>query len=341
MLRRVNKQLLALLFSFMPLPLQTFEARYKEMLRDYQEADSRPPAEALLAGDIMSRAQGVHRKHAHPYPIRANRGGTSRMDFGLTGKVAIVTGGSEGIGKATAASLAQEGARVVVCARTPDKLDAAIDEIKRSTGGTAIGVPADVTDPAQIQSVVDKAVESFGRLDIMVNNAGTSAAASFETVDDAAWQHDMDLKFYAAVRFSRAVVPHMREAGGGRIINVTNLGGKQPGPNSVPTSVSRAAGIALTKALSKDLAAYNILVNTVCIGLIKSGQHERRVGRMQQQDPGMTLERFYSERGQNVPIGRVGEAREAGDVICFLASERASYLTGTSINIDGGTSGAI
>ena len=194
---------------------------------------------------------------------------------------------------------------------------------------------------AQVQAAVEKTVAEFGRLDIVVNNAGTSAGGNFETVDDAAWQHDMDLKFFAAIRFSRLAIPHMKAVGGGRIINVTNLGGKQPGPNSVPTSVSRAAGIALTKALSKDLATHNILVNTVCIGLIKSGQHERRIAQMQNQDLSASLDNFYSERGQNVPLGRVGEAQEAGDVICFLASERASYLTGTSINIDGGTSGAI
>ena len=133
----------------------------------------------------------------------------------------------------------------------------------------------------------------------------------------------------------------MKAVGGGRIINVTNLGGKQPGANSVPTSVTRAAGIALTKALSKDLAKHNILVNTVCIGLIKAGQHERRAAQMQQENPLLTLAKFYEQRAQNIPLGRVGEAREAGDVICFLASERASYLTGTAINIDGGTSGAI
>ena len=263
------------------------------------------------------------------------------MDFGLNGKVAIITGGSEGIGKAAASSMAQEGAKVVICARTKETLDSAAEEIRRDSGGTVLAVPADVIDPAQISNVVDRAIAEFGRLDIVVNNAGTSAGGNFETVDDAAWQHDMDLKFFAAIRFSRLAIPHMKAVGGGRIINVTNLGGKQPGPNSVPTSVSRAAGIALTKALSKDLATHNILVNTVCIGLIKSGQHERRIAQMQNQDLSASLDNFYSERGQNVPLGRVGEAQEAGDVICFLASERASYLTGTSINIDGGTSGAI
>ncbi|MBI4310778.1 MAG: SDR family oxidoreductase [Chloroflexi bacterium] len=263
------------------------------------------------------------------------------MDLGLRGKVAIITGGSEGIGKAAATSLAQEGASVVICARRKDVLDAAAQEIRGKTGSKILGVPADVSNAEQVQIVVAKAVEAFGRLDIVVNNAGTSAAGNFETVDDEAWKRDMELKFYAAVRFARAAIPHMQKQGGGRIINITNLGGKQPGANSMPTSVTRAAGLALTKALSKDLAKYNILVNTVCIGVIKSGQHEHRVQAAQRQNPSATMDAFYSERARGVPLGRVGEAREAGDVICFLASERASYLTGTSINIDGGTSGVL
>ncbi|MBI4201550.1 MAG: SDR family oxidoreductase [Chloroflexi bacterium] len=263
------------------------------------------------------------------------------MDFGLKGKVAIVTGGSEGIGKAAAASLAQEGAGVVICARRKDVLDAAAAEISRQTASRVMGIPADVTNSVDIQNVVNKTVEAFGRLDIVVNNAGTSAGGNFEAVDEEAWRYDMDLKFYAAVRFAQAAIPHMKRQGGGRIINITNLAGKQPGANSMPTSVSRAAGLAFTKALSKDLAKYNILVNTVCIGVIKSGQHEHRVENIQRQNPSMTLDAFYAERARNVPLGRVGEAREAGDVICFLASERASYLTGTSINIDGGTSNVL
>ena len=263
------------------------------------------------------------------------------MDMGLKGKVAIVTGGSEGIGKATALSLATEGANVVICARRKDVLDAAAAEISRQTGSKVIGVPADVSKAADIQNVVDKAVQTFGRLDILVNNAGASAAGSFESVDDAAWQQDMDLKFFAAVRFARAAIPHMKKAGGGRIINLTNLGGKQPGANSMPTSVTRAAGIALTKAQSKDMAKYNILVNTVCIGSIKSAQQVRTVEAMGRQGSTMTLDTLYAERSRNIPLGRIGEAREAGDVICFLASDRASYITGTSINIDGGTSNVL
>ena len=141
-----------------------------------------------------------------------------------------------------------------------------------------------------------------------------------------------------AIHCIRAAVPHMKAQGSGRIINITTPGGKAPGARSVPTSVTRAAGIALTKALSKEYAPHNILVNTVSVGLLKSGQHKRRWERAHADNPNLTLDAFYVEMGKNVPLGRVGEASEVGDVIAFLASERASYITGASLNVDGGTS---
>jgi 3-oxoacyl-[acyl-carrier protein] reductase len=265
------------------------------------------------------------------------------MDLGLKDKVAIITGGSEGIGKAAAQRMAEEGARVVIVARRPEVLKAAAEEIQKATKGTVVPVQGDVAEPATITRVVQTTLDNFGRIDILVNNAGVSMAKPFEAVSDDDWESDFSLKVWGAVRFIRAVIPEMRKVGGGRIINVTNLGGRTPGPSSMPTSISRAAGIAITKGLSKDLAKDNILVNTVCIGLIKSGQHERRYARQKQSNPNLTLDEVYAESVKNrgVPLGRVGEAQEAGDVITFLASERASYLTGVAINIDGGTSAVV
>jgi NAD(P)-dependent dehydrogenase (short-subunit alcohol dehydrogenase family) len=260
------------------------------------------------------------------------------MDLGLHGKVAIVTGGSEGIGKAAAASMGAEGADVVIAARRADVLETAASEIREVSEHGVLAIPTDIMDPDQVQALIDQTMEEFGRIDILVNNAGTSAGGPFLSVTDEGWQHDLDLKLYGAIRTSRLAVPIMREQGGGRIINVTNLGAKAPGAASVPTSVSRAAGVALTKAMSKEFAADNILVNTVCIGLIKSGQHETRFKAMQESNPDLTLDQFYADMGDRVPIGRVGEGEEAGDVIAFLASDRASYLTGIAVNIDGGTS---
>ena len=260
------------------------------------------------------------------------------MDLGLEGKVALVTGGSEGIGKAAASRLAAEGASVVICARRPDVLETAAADIRDTTGGEVTPIQTDVSVPEQLDALFEAIIGTYGRLDILVNNAGTSAGGYFGDVSDEAWQADLDLKLYGAIRCSRLAIPHMKAQGGGRIINVTNLGGKAPGPRSVPTSVSRAAGIALTKALSKDYAEENILVNTVCIGLIKSGQNERQWERARVDRPDLSLDDWYTERGEGLPLGRVGESEEAGDVIAFLASERASYLTGVAINIDGGTS---
>lgn len=265
------------------------------------------------------------------------------MELGLRNKVAIITGGSEGIGKAAAHRLAAEGARVVIVARRSEVLDEAAQAIRAATQGVVLPMQGDVTAPETSTRVVRTALDNFGRVDILVNNAGTSMAKAFEVVSDTDWESDFDLKVWGAVRFIRAVIPEMRKVGGGRIINVTNLGGRTPGPASMPTSISRAAGIAMTKGLSKDLAKDNILVNTVCIGLIKSGQHEQRYAALKEAHPDLTIEAFYAERvrARGVPLGRVGEAHEAGDVIAFLASEPASYLTGVAINIDGGTSAVV
>jgi len=259
------------------------------------------------------------------------------MDLGLEGRVALVTGGSEGIGKATAALLAREGARVAICARRPDVLAAAAEEIRAATGGEVLAVPADVTAPGDLERFVAEAAARWGRIDILVNNAGTAAAAPFEAVSDDAWRADLDLKLFAAIRASRLVIPHMRRAGGGRIVNVTHVGGKTPGPASLPSSVSRAAGIALTKAMSKDLAVANILVNTVCVGIIESAQIARAA---RQRFPELPLDEAYARMGAAVPLGRIGKAEEVAAVIVMLVSAAGSYVTGAAINVDGGMGAA-
>lgn len=269
-----------------------------------------------------------------PWPFRTCQG-PSTMDLKLSGKVAIVTGGSEGIGYATAARLSEHGADVVIAARRPDLLRAAAERLSAAGGGRVVPFVADVCRREDIELLVASAVAQLGRLDILVNNAGTGRAAPFEHVDDETWHADLDLKLHAAIRASRAALPHLKVRGG-RIVNVTTWGGKQPGASSLPTSVSRAAGIALTKALSKDLAAHGILVNTVCVGVIKSGQQARRAEQL-----GRSLEDYYAELGRSVPLGRVGEAEEVANVIAFLASAAASYITGASINVDGGSSGVV
>jgi len=265
------------------------------------------------------------------------------MDMGLQNKVAIITGGSDGIGKAAALSMAKEGANVVIVARRPEVLDQAVQDIKTATEGSVVPLALDITTDGASQKMIKTALDHFGKVDIIVNNAGSSMAKPFEDVSQADWQSDFELKVWAAVRLMQDAIIEMRKVGGGRIINVTNLGGRTPGPASMPTSISRAAGIAITKGLSKDLAKENILVTTVCIGLVKSGQHQRRYESRLEKEPNLTLETFYDElaKGRSVPLGRVAEPAEAGDVIAFLASERASYLTGIAVNLDGGASAVL
>lgn len=262
------------------------------------------------------------------------------MDLGLSGKVAVVTGGSEGIGRATANSLGREGAAVVICARRAAILEQTARDLAEDTGAEIVPVAADVTQTSQVEQVIQTAVDRFGRLDILINNAGTSRTGAFEALSDETWQGDLDLKLFGAIRATRAAIPHLRAAGGGSIVNILNLGAKAPGPRSYPTSVSRAAGLALTKALSKEFAADRIRVNAVLIGLIKSGQHERR---WRDAGAGGSLEDFYAEMAQTaaIPLGRVGEADEVGDLLAFLCSARGAYISGVAINMDGGQSAVV
>ncbi|HEV8456921.1 MAG TPA: SDR family oxidoreductase [Methylomirabilota bacterium] len=253
------------------------------------------------------------------------------LDLGLTGKIAIITGGSDGLGRAAAERLAREGAKVAIGARRKDHLERAAEEIRKSTGGEVLAQVCDVTKSDQVESLVNAVVARWGGVDILLNNAGTSAAAGFEQLDDAAWLADLDLKLMGAVRFCRLVIPHMKKRGGGRIVNVTTVGGKAPAPRALPTSVSRAAGINLTKSLANEFAKDRILVNTICIGLVRTAQISARAKG--------DLEAFYRDLGEKrVPVGRVAEAAEFGDLVAFLVSERAGYITGTAVNFDGGMS---
>lgn len=260
------------------------------------------------------------------------------MDLGLKDKVAIVTGGSFGIGKAAAASLSAEGARVAIAARNQADLDAAASEIEAATGNPVIGVSADVRDEAQVQAMVERVAGEWGGVDILVNNAGTSAAHSFGDLTDEIFTEDFRLKVYGAMYCIRAALPHLKKSDGGAIVNITTPGGKASGGGTNPTSMARAAGISMTKSLSKEFAEFNIRVNTVCVGTIKSRQNERGWERIHETDSSYSLDDHWRARGEGIPLGRVGESHEAGDVVCFMVSGRASYVTGASVNVDGGVS---
>ena len=256
------------------------------------------------------------------------------MDLGLRGKVAVVTGGSEGIGRATAAVLAREGAHVVLGARRPEPLAAARAEVA-AIGGECLAVPMDVTSDEDCAHLVQAAVERFGGVDILINNAGQSSSGLIERHEIETWAVDVDLKLYGALRLIRLCTPLMRERGGGRIVNLLNIGCKTPGAGSMPTAASRAAGLAMTKALSKELAADQILVNAACIGSVDSAQwHGFHQARM----PDATYEEFLASVGEGIPVKRIGTAEEAANMIVFLVSGAASFISGCAINIDGGAS---
>jgi NAD(P)-dependent dehydrogenase (short-subunit alcohol dehydrogenase family) len=257
------------------------------------------------------------------------------MDLSLKGKVAAITGGSEGIGRATALRFAELGAKIAICARRAEVLEKTAAEV-RHLGAEVLTVVADASKADDMTRFIEQTVQRFGRIDIVVNNAGGIGQSPFDGVDDLAWQSDIDIKVMAQVRTARAAIPHMKKQGGGRIINLNMVAAKQPGAKQFPTVVSRAAGLALTKALSQELAGDNILVNAVAVGKIKTPQQERSAARR-----GLSVEDHYATTGKTIPLGRMGEAGEVANVIAFLASGAASYVTGTCIHVDGGLSGVL
>ncbi|CAG7649194.1 SDR family NAD(P)-dependent oxidoreductase [Paenibacillus allorhizosphaerae] len=260
------------------------------------------------------------------------------MELGLTGKVALITGGSKGIGLGTALTLAKEGASIAICARSEEHLQKAASIIMEQTGARVLPLQADVTSPDDCERIAASTAAHFGRLDIVINNAGTSAAGPFQNVTDNMWSDDLDLKLHGAIRVSRAALPYLRQAGGGAIVNIVTSAAKTPPASSLPTSVSRAAGLALTKAMSRDLAADQIRVNAVCIGTIRSDQIERK---WKQDAPELSWQQYASLPRHQIPLGRIGDTEEAANVIAFLASPAASYVTGTAVNVDGGKGAAL
>jgi 3-oxoacyl-[acyl-carrier protein] reductase len=262
------------------------------------------------------------------------------MDFGLTNKAALVGGGSRGIGRAVALGLACEGCRVAICARRPDVLEATASEIRAAAGVDVLAVPCDMSDPDDIRGFAAAAVERFGRLDIVVNNAGGPPPGTFDTHDDAAWQQALSQNFLSVVRTVRAALPHLRAAGGGRIINITSVAVKEPIPGLILSNAARLAVIGLAKTLSKELGPDGITVNNVCPGLTLTDRlRELYDGRARAE--GRSLEDVLAAEARRIPVRRLGEADDVAALVVFLASEQARQITGTTIPVDGGATAAV
>jgi NAD(P)-dependent dehydrogenase (short-subunit alcohol dehydrogenase family) len=260
------------------------------------------------------------------------------MNLELCDKVIVITGGTEGLGLGLAELLVEEGASVALCSRRHDAVEKAVAKLRAVNANAQVfGQAVDVTDAQALDAFAAHVLERFGRVDGLVNNAGRSAAMSVEASTDAMWSEDLDLKLFAAIRTTRLFTDAL-SLRGGSIVNVLAISGKHPGQATVPTSVSRAAGLAFTKAASKDLGPRGIRVNAILIGLAESDQWVRRATSLGQ-DVGELTQALVA--AQRVPLGRMGTPREFADLAAFLLSPRSSYVTGVGINFDGGLSSAV
>ena len=251
------------------------------------------------------------------------------MDLQLTDSVALISGSSKGLGLASARSLAAEGCRVILCARGRAALDAAAAQIAADAGADRVlAVAADVSTAAGAEDVMTRAIERFGRLDILINNVGKAGGADIASTSDAEWQAAFDQTLFPAVRLSRLAVPHMRKAGRGVILMIASIWGRESGGRMTYNAV-KAAEISLAKAMAQQLAPDNIRVNSIAPGSIMfpGGSWARRA----EEDPAFIREMIQRE----LPFGRFGKAQEVGDVVAFLASPRASWISGACITIDG------
>jgi 3-oxoacyl-[acyl-carrier protein] reductase len=253
------------------------------------------------------------------------------MDLGLKGKVALVTAASKGMGKACALGFGAEGARVVMCARTQGDIEAAADEVRTKTGAEVLAVRADVTKAEDVKAVVARARQAFGGVDVLVANCGGPPRGGIEEMTDEQWYGAFEVATLSVVRLIRGVLPSMKQKRWGRILTIQSVSVKQPVPGLLLSNAVRPGVAGMFKTLSEDLGKHNITINVVCPGKILT---DRLLGGATQ--AGLPTDEFVKRAGSDVPLGRVGTPEEFANVMVFLASERASYVTGVALQVDGG-----
>jgi 3-oxoacyl-[acyl-carrier protein] reductase len=257
------------------------------------------------------------------------------MDLGIRGKVALVAAASRGLGRAVAEELAAEGASLILCSRDADSLNETSTAISDRTGATVLAIPADVTDRSAIEKLVESAISKFGRIDILVNNAGGPPSGRFDQLTSEQWESATRLTLYSAIELTRQVLPGMKQRKWGRILNITSIAVKQPVENLILSNSLRAAVTGFARTLANEVAAEGITVNNILPGYTRTERVEE-LAQMLAEKQGISADQFKANWEQEIPMRRLGEPREFAAVAAFLVSERAAYITGTSVQVDGG-----